>query len=109
MQLQNIPFETADWTSIPAVEHAGVTGVARWRTRQLGELRIRMVEYTPGYVADRWCRKGHILRCLEGTLHPELADGRRFVLTAGMSYHVADDAEPHRSSAPEGARLFIVD
>ncbi len=68
-----------------------------------------MVEYTPGYLADHWCVKGHILLCLTGELHTELADGRTFKLVPGMSYQVADDAEPHRSSTEFGATLFIVD
>ncbi|MEG0996589.1 MAG: DHCW motif cupin fold protein, partial [Clostridia bacterium] len=49
-------------------------------------VRVRMVEYTAGYLADHWCVKGHILLCLEGELHTELEDGRRFVLRPGMSY-----------------------
>jgi hypothetical protein len=109
MQMTGIPFDTTDWTIVPVTERPGTSGVARWRTRQCGEIRVRMVEYSPGYVADHWCEKGHILLCLDGELHTELADGRAFVLTAGMSYQVADQAEPHRSSTPTGARLFIVD
>ncbi len=109
MHIRDIPFETTDWSQIAVVEHPGTTGVARWRTRQLGDIRVRMVEYSAGYAADHWCEKGHILLCLEGTLHTELADGRRMTLTPGMSYQVADGAEPHRSSTPSGARLFIVD
>ena len=73
------------------------------------DIRVRMVEYTPGYLADHWCSKGHILLCLEGELHTELADGRRFTLTPGVSYQVADNAEPHRSFTSTGAKLFIVD
>ena len=38
-----------------------------------------------------------------------LEDGRRFTLTPGMSYHVADGAEAHRSRSRGGARLFVVD
>jgi len=68
-----------------------------------------MVEYTAGYLADHWCSKGHILLCLEGQLETELAGGRRFTLRPGMSYQVADNAEPHRSSTQTGAKLFIVD
>jgi hypothetical protein len=68
-----------------------------------------MVEYSRGYLADHWCTKGHVLLCLAGTLDTELADGRRFTLVPGMSYQVADDAEPHRSSSTTGATLFIVD
>jgi hypothetical protein len=32
-----------------------------------------------------------------------------FTLKPGMSYQVADGAEPHRSFAPQGAKLFVVD
>jgi quercetin dioxygenase-like cupin family protein len=109
MRLENIPFETADWNAVPKTAHAGETGMAFWRTRAFGDVRVRMVEYTPGYLADHWCSKGHVLLVLDGELETELADGRRFVLRPGMSYQVADDAEPHRSSTSTGARLFIVD
>lgn len=109
MQLSNIPFGTTDWTQVPVEEKSALTGRALWRTRQFGDVRVRMVEYTPGYVSDHWCEKGHILLCLQGELHTELQDGRQFVLRPGMSYQVADHAEPHRSTAPLGATLFIVD
>lgn len=109
MNISDIPFGITDWSQVGATEHPGETGVAHWRTRQFGALRVRMVDYSPGYLADHWCSKGHILLCLEGELHTELEDGRRFVMTAGMSYQVADQAEAHRSSTNSGARLFIVD
>ena len=109
MDMSDIPFETVSWDDVPRTEHPGATGRAYWRTRRLGALRVRMVEYTPGYAADHWCHKGHVLLCLEGELDTELADGRRFHLGPGVSYHVADGAEPHRSSTTTGARLFIVD
>ena len=60
-------------------------------------------------MSDHWCEKGHILYCLSGELHTELKDGRQFVLRPGMSYQVADGAESHRSRAPQGALLFVVD
>ena len=109
MRLAGIPFGTTDWSSVPVTEHRGETGVARWRTRQFGEIRVRMVEYSPGYLADHWCSKGHILLCIEGELRTELKDGRVFVMTPGMSYQVADDADAHRSFTEKGATLFIVD
>ena len=109
MQMCAIPFGTTDWPAVEPAEHAGEKGKAYWRTREFGGIRVRMVEYTPGYLADHWCTKGHILLCLEGELHTELEDGRSFVLTPGMSYQVADASEPHRSSTRTGARLFIVD
>ena len=109
MEIGGIPFGTTDWSKIEPTEHAGERGVAYWRTQQFGAIRVRMVEYSPDYLADHWCSKGHILFCLEGELHTELRDGRRFVLRPGMSYQVADGAEPHRSSTAAGARLFVVD
>lgn len=109
MQMSNIPFATTDWSQIATSEHLGVSGVAHWRTLNFGEIRVRLVEYTPGYLADHWCLKGHILLCLDGELNTELDDGRRFTLKPGMSYQVADNAEAHRSSTALGARLFIVD
>ncbi|UCR85367.1 DHCW motif cupin fold protein [Pseudomonas chlororaphis] len=109
MDIAGIPFGTTDWSQIEATEHRGETGSAYWRTRQFDAIRARMVEYSPGYLADHWCSKGHILFCLEGELHTELEDGRRFVLTPGMSYQVADNAEPHRSFTAVGAKLFVVD
>ncbi len=109
MRMTDIPFGTTDWSTIGPTEHKGVTGIAYWRTQQFGAVRVRMVEYTPGYLADHWCVKGHILLCIEGELHTDLEDGRRFTLRPGMSYQVADNAEPHRSFTDIGARLFIVD
>ena len=109
MKIADLPFGTIDWNSEERTAHAGKTGEARWRTRRFGDVRVRMLEYSPGYRADHWCSKGHFMLCLEGELDTELADGRHFTLRAGMSYHVADDAEPHRSSTRVGARLYVVD
>ena len=109
MHISDIPFGTTEWSTIEPTEHKGETGFAYWRTQNFGNIRVRFVEYTQGYLADHWCVKGHILLCVEGELHTELADGRKFVLKSGMSYQVADSAEPHRSSTATGAKLFIVD
>lgn len=109
MKMLNIPFATTDWSVVERTEHKGEQGIAYWRTQNFDAIRVRMVEYTPGYVADHWCSKGHVLLCLEGELHTLLEDGRQFVLKPGMSYQVADEAEAHRSSTQIGARLFVVD
>jgi hypothetical protein len=109
MNMHDIPFGTTDWSQIAPTEHKGETGMALWRTRQFDDIRVRMVEYSPGYLADHWCKKGHILLCLEGELHTKLADGTEFILSPGMSYQVADDSEPHRSYTSTGVKLFIVD
>jgi len=109
MKMSHIPFGTTDWSAVARTEHSAQAGQAFWRTQQFGEVRVRMVEYTPGYVSDHWCSKGHVLLCLVGELHTELDNGSVHVLLPGMSYQVADGAEAHRSSAPKGATLFIVD
>ena len=109
MKITDTPFGITKWPEVERIEHKGATGVAYWKTKKFGEIRVRMVEYSPGYLADHWCNKGHILLCLEGELHTELQDGREFVLKPGMSYQVADNAESHRSSTAVGAKLFIVD
>ncbi len=113
MQMSAIPFNTTDWSAITPTRHAGDVGEALWRTQHFGpddnRIRVRMVEYTPGYVSDHWCSKGHVLFCLEGELETTLEDGRIFMLKPGMSYQVADGAEPHRSRTIPGAKLFIVD
>jgi quercetin dioxygenase-like cupin family protein len=109
MNMVSIPFGTTDWANIEVTTHPGETGTAFWCTQHFGEIRVRMVEYSPGYLADHWCKKGHILLCLEGEMDTELEDGRVFKLTPGISYQVADGAEAHRSSTATGAKLFIVD
>ena len=110
MRIDGIPFGTTDWSAVEPTQHPGATGAASWRTRNFGAIRVRMVEYSPGYLADHWCRKGHILFCVAGELTTELEDGRTFVLRPGMSYQVADEADAHRSRTDAaGATLFIVD
>ena len=109
MQMSGIPFGVTDWQHIAPTEHAGELGVARWRTRQFGTVRVRLVEYSAGYRADHWCEKGHILFCVAGELETELRDGRSVRLAPGMSYQVADNVEPHRSRTTIGAIVFIVD
>lgn len=109
MRIADIPFHTTDWATVEPTIHPGESGTATWRTMKFGDLRVRMVEYSAGYRADRWCEKGHVLLCLAGEMRTELADGRVFVLRPGVSYQVSDGAEPHRSSTAGGATLFIVD
>lgn len=108
MQMTGIPFVLTEWAHVERTEHKGETGTSNWQTQTFADIRVRMVEYTPGYLANHWCSKGHVLLCLEGQLDTELKDGRRFTLMPGMSYQVAD-ADPHRSSTATGAKLFIVD
>jgi len=105
----NYPFQTIDWAIIPKSEHQGETGVAFWQTVQLEGLRIRIVEYSSGYLADHWCRKGHIVHCLEGEFDSEMEDGGTIHLSKGMTYVVSDEMSSHRSVTKEGVKLLIID
>jgi quercetin dioxygenase-like cupin family protein len=109
MKIEDLPFCTTDWSKLAPTEHPGETGKAYWRTMQFGDIRVRLVEYTESYLADHWCHRGHILFVIDGELETELQDGRRFTLKKGMSYQVASNAEPHRSSTKVKTQLFIVD
>lgn len=109
MKLTYTPMSITDWSKLTASEHAGARGTAFWRTQEFGETRIRMVEYSPGYMADHWCAKGHVVLCLSGSLDIELRDGKKFNLSTGQRYYVGDGDPPHRSSTADGVRLFIVD
>jgi hypothetical protein len=110
MNIPELAFTVTDWSAIAPTVHTGETGEAYWRTFEVGDLRVRMVEYSPGYLADHWCDRGHVLLVLEGELVSELRDGRQFTMKAGMSYQVSDFGDAaHRSFSATGARLFIVD
>jgi hypothetical protein len=109
MNIQAFPFQTQDWSAVERTEHKGETGVAYWQTLYVNAIRVRKVEYSPGYKADHWCSKGHIILCLDGEMDTELQDGRIVKLTAGMTYFVGDNCEAHRTSTQTGCKLFIVD
>jgi len=107
--MMELPMSITDWVQVAPSKHLGETGFALWKTQNFGDVRVRMVEYSPGYAADHWCSKGHVILCLSGALDIELGDGTRLGLKQGQSYHVGDGNPPHRSSTTVGANLFIVD
>jgi len=109
MHLTNIPFETIAWESVEKERHDGETGVAYWRVKHAGDIRVRIVEYSANYKADHWCEKGHLVYCLDGEMITELKNGRRIEMRKGMSYHVEDGNYPHRSVSKNGATLLIID
>lgn len=109
MQISDVPFCITDWSGVAPTIHPGETGTAYWRTLEVGNIRVRMVEYSPGYLADHWCERGHVLLVLEGELTTELKNGESYVLKPGSSYQVADKAAPHRSRTEHGVKIFIVD
>ncbi len=109
MNETEIPFQVIDWDDTPKTEHKGTKGQAFWQTQQFPGVRIRIVEYSAGYLADHWCTKGHIVHCLKGDFRSELQDGRTFHLQKGMTYVVSDDLSSHRSTTDHGVTLLIID
>ncbi len=107
--MSDILFQTIDWNSIAKTEHSGETGTSFWQTLQFDKLRIRMVEYSAGYLADHWCKKGHIVHCLEGEFKSELENGETFLMRKGMTYVVSDNLSSHRSIAENKVKLLIID
>lgn len=107
--MSNIPFQTIDWSSVEKVEYKGETGTAFWQTKQFDGLRIRLVEYSKGYLADHWCEKGHIVHCLEGDFITELSTGSKQTLSKGETYVVSDNLSSHRSYSENGVKLLIID
>jgi len=107
--MSNIPFQTINWELIEKIEHKGETGVAFWQTIQFDGLRIRLVEYSSGYLADHWCQKGNIVHCLEGEFISELKTGEKIKLTKGETYIVSDELSSHRSISEKGVKLLIID
>ncbi|MCW3078021.1 MAG: hypothetical protein JWO32_2630 [Bacteroidetes bacterium] len=109
IKMSSISFQSINWDNIPKIEHTGETGTAFWQTIQFDGLRIRMVEYTAGYLADHWCEKGHIVHCLEGEFASELKNDETIILCTGMSYVVSDNLSSHRSYSKSGVKLLIID
>lgn len=107
--MSNIAFQKIDWTAVEKVKYKGETGVAYWQTIQFDGLRIRLVEYSSGYLADHWCQKGHIVHCLEGEFISELKSGEKVNFKKGQSYVVSDELSSHRSVSENGVKLLIID
>lgn len=109
MQPIIIPFQVINWENINKTKHPGITGEAFWQTVKFDGLRVRVVEYSKGYMADHWCQKGHIVYCLEGEVTTELETGENYLLKQGMSYMVSDNLSSHRSITENGVKLLIID
>jgi hypothetical protein len=109
MHITAFPFQTINWTTVPEELHEGETGYALWQIIHVGDIRVRRMVYSPGYKADHWCKKGHIIHCLEGSMITELEDGRHMPLSTGMTYIVGDNCEAHRTFSENGCTLFVVD
>lgn len=107
--MNGIPFQKIDWTSIEKIKHKGESGIALWQAVQFDGLRLRVVKYSNGYLADHWCQKGHIVHCLEGEFISELETGEIFSLRKGETYVVSDEMSSHRSVSENGVKLLIID
>lgn len=110
MNLGKLPAIVIDRPRLETASGRGETGEAIFSAHDFGLYRLRVVEYGPGFLADHWCSKGHIIYVLTGQLVIEHRDGSSDILTANMSYCIGDDADPpHRVRSDAGASLFIVD
>jgi uncharacterized cupin superfamily protein len=109
VKLENVPAGMTDWSQVPTSEQSGEFGSAVVRTRQVGDVQLRLVECSPGFKTGRWCFKGHVLLVLAGMLRVEHQDGTEYKLSSGTVYHVSDGDCPHRAFSESGARFFIVD
>jgi len=110
MNIQDVPFHVTDWSQLTLVEHKGEKGASFWKTFEAGNIRVRMVEYSPGFKSDHWCPRGHILLVLEGELIIKLKKGQEYILGSKTSFQAADDeTNPHLAHSPKGAKVFIVD
>ncbi|MHB2008577.1 MAG: DHCW motif cupin fold protein [Acidobacteriaceae bacterium] len=109
MNINNVPFTNVVWAEQPQIESSGEAGTTISKTMQTGNICVRLVEFSPGYRADHWCAKGHVVLVLEGVLTTVLEDGRVFQTTAGNSFQVGDDDGRHRAHTDTGAKVFITD
>jgi len=110
VDIGNVPFSVTNWSEITHVEHKGEAGTSYWKSFEGGNIRVRTVEYSPGFRSDHWCPRGHVLLVLSGKLVIELKDGRRYEMTPGTSFQAGDDeSNPHLAYTDEGAKVFIVD
>jgi quercetin dioxygenase-like cupin family protein len=110
MKLVDFPIAAINWASVAAVTQVGETGTATTRTRKLGEVQLRLIDYGAGYKADHWCSKGHILHVLAGHLIIEYENQSQTTLSPGTTWHAADGALPaHRVLSKSGASVLIVD
>ena len=48
MKLNGVPIGAVDWRQVPTVAHAGETGSATARSREVGGVQLRIVQYGAG-------------------------------------------------------------
>ena len=107
--MKKISFQTINWNNLPGTESCGISGTSYSQSKEFPGLKIRIVEYSAGYLADHWCQKGHIVYCLKGEVINEQEDGEQFNLKEGMGYVVTDNMSSHRSRTEKKVKLLIID
>ena len=98
-----------DWDSIPTQKIDGETGFCTIKTKTLGEIKIRHIEYSANYSADHWCDKGHIVFIIDGELKIEHKDNSIHTLQGGMTYLIGDNTLAHQAKSKLGAKALIID
>ncbi len=109
MHIPDFPLSHMDWSSILAEDHAGETGTASWKTLNIADIRIRMVEFSANYLSDHWCSKGHLIQCLEGEINIFSKTGQTILLKKGMTCIVGNESDAHKTSSVIRCKLLIID
>ena len=109
MKIKKFLPKSVNWDKIPSEKISSTTGFAEIKKQTVGQIQVRLVQYSKNFFADHWCEKGHILFIVDGDFSLEHSDKSVIKLTKGMSYFVGDDSMSHRASSEEGAKVFIVD
>ena len=110
MYITEVPYTNINWDEVPITKHSGETGFAYRRIFETGNVRLRLVEYSPGYRADHWCCRGHVIHLLDGEIKFELKDGSMVSLIKGMSCCLSDSKSiAHKALTESGAFLLIID
>jgi quercetin dioxygenase-like cupin family protein len=110
MKIPELAFTSVALAELPATVDAGERGRSVSRTFEQGGVRLRIVEYQPGYLADHWCDRGHVFYLISGEVTVELRDGREFALSAGQAFAVSDHGDAaHRVRTERGGVAFVAD
>ncbi len=110
MKLKDVPYELINWDGIGKTEVKGLTSKAYWKTKKFGDCRIRIIEKLPGYRADHFCKKGHIIHILNGGMTVEFENGESLSIKEGESLYLSDVEENgHTTYSENGVKYIIID
>ena len=101
---------STDWSSLVSESVEGLSGNSRSKSIKYGNIRMRTMEYSPGFEADHWCPRGHIIFVLEGEITIKLKDETEQKISKGMSFICGDnETNPHMVYSKKGAFVIIID